>query len=245
METYYTTKQVQDLFKVDRITVYRMLQDGRLKGVKIGNQWRFPQREVERLLHGVELAEDVQPDSVFPIHCVQTIQNLYVSVSQFHALVIDSQGEPVTEFSKNAPFCQLMHTSPEGRAFCQSCWKQFTEEQKEKLVLHTCQAGISYYGAAIENQNKVQGIFLSGQFFDQPVTHDELTRRGQELAEECHLDAEKLLAAMQEIPTISDEQKKQLQQHPLAAAEAIESILQERSGFLDRLQQIADLTQRL
>ena len=45
MENYLTTKQVQDLFKVDRITIYRMLQDGRLKGVKIGNQWRCCQQD--------------------------------------------------------------------------------------------------------------------------------------------------------------------------------------------------------
>ncbi len=52
MDDLLTTKQVQDILKVDRITVYRMLNDGRLKGVKIGQQWRFPAREVERLLSG-------------------------------------------------------------------------------------------------------------------------------------------------------------------------------------------------
>ena len=49
-DTLLTTRQVQELLRVDRITVYRMLNDGRLKGVKIGQQWRFPAREVERLL---------------------------------------------------------------------------------------------------------------------------------------------------------------------------------------------------
>jgi excisionase family DNA binding protein len=39
---YLTTRQVQNILQVDRITIYRMLQDGRLKGVKIGQQWRFP-----------------------------------------------------------------------------------------------------------------------------------------------------------------------------------------------------------
>ena len=75
MENFLTTKQVQDLFKIDRITVYRMLQDGRLKGVKIGNQWRFPQREVEKFLSGenVDPPVAIESDSVFPIHCVQTI----------------------------------------------------------------------------------------------------------------------------------------------------------------------------
>jgi excisionase family DNA binding protein len=50
MTDLLTTRQVQEILKVDRITIYRMLQDGRLKGVKIGQQWRFARREVERLL---------------------------------------------------------------------------------------------------------------------------------------------------------------------------------------------------
>ena len=48
MGDLFTVKQVQDLLKVDRITVYRMLQDGRLKGIKVGHQWRFNQSEVQR-----------------------------------------------------------------------------------------------------------------------------------------------------------------------------------------------------
>ena len=49
MDNLLTTRQVQDRLKVDRITIYRMLQDGRLRGVKIGQQWRFPEKEIERL----------------------------------------------------------------------------------------------------------------------------------------------------------------------------------------------------
>ena len=45
MAELLTTKQLEDLLKIDRITVYRMLNDGRLKCVKIGNQWRFPRNE--------------------------------------------------------------------------------------------------------------------------------------------------------------------------------------------------------
>ena len=79
MTDLLTTRQVQDLLKVDRITVYRMLQDGRLKGIKIGQQWRFPRAEVERFL-GVSPAATAQPaisDPAFPTHCVQTIQDLF------------------------------------------------------------------------------------------------------------------------------------------------------------------------
>ena len=51
MEELLTTKQVLDILQVDRTTIYRMLKDGRLSGVKVGQQWRFPRSEVEDLLY--------------------------------------------------------------------------------------------------------------------------------------------------------------------------------------------------
>ena len=38
MPNLLTAKEVQELLSVDRTTIYRMLKDGRLKGVKVGNQ---------------------------------------------------------------------------------------------------------------------------------------------------------------------------------------------------------------
>ena len=68
MGDLYTVKQVQDLLKVDRITVYRMLQDGRLKGIKIGHQWRFNASELEHLLgwrHQLIMA-NLNPPVIYP-----------------------------------------------------------------------------------------------------------------------------------------------------------------------------------
>jgi excisionase family DNA binding protein len=47
-----TTKQLQELLSIDRTTVYRMLKDGRLTGIKVGTQWRFSRDEVDALLSG-------------------------------------------------------------------------------------------------------------------------------------------------------------------------------------------------
>ncbi len=49
MAVYLTTREVQDLFKVDRSTIYRMAEDGRLPAVKVGRQWRFPSERIESL----------------------------------------------------------------------------------------------------------------------------------------------------------------------------------------------------
>ena len=122
MEDLLTTRQVLEYLKVDRITVYRMLNDGRLKGIKIGQHWRFPRSEVERLVNGAPSTEErrngepptagrrdgdtqpepgqAEPSSSFPTHCAQTIQDLYSEVSQISALIVDLDGEPLTEITQ-------------------------------------------------------------------------------------------------------------------------------------------------
>lgn len=245
METFLTTKQVQDLFKVDRITVYRMLQDGRLKGIKIGNQWRFSQKEIERLLNGVSLPEEVEGDSVFPVHCVQTIQNLYSSVSKFNAFVVDLDGELVTKASRETTFCRLMHLSRGGKEACRASRKQFLSAAKEGKSEFKCHAGLSYVGAPIVDQGRIQGLFISGQFFLKQPSEQQLIQKSEQLAREFQLDPDALLDALHHVPTLTHEQSEHLREQPAAAAQAIESIMTERSSFMNRLQQIADLTQNL
>jgi len=58
-----TAKQVQDLLHVDRSTVYRMADDGRLPAVKIGRQWRFPAAAIDTLLGGLDAAGGIEPST--------------------------------------------------------------------------------------------------------------------------------------------------------------------------------------
>lgn len=46
-----TARQVQTMLEVDRSTVYRMAEDGRLPAIKVGRQWRFPHERIIDLLH--------------------------------------------------------------------------------------------------------------------------------------------------------------------------------------------------
>jgi excisionase family DNA binding protein len=48
--TLLRTRQVQALLQVDRTTIYRMVESGRLPAIRVGKQWRFPQPEIERWL---------------------------------------------------------------------------------------------------------------------------------------------------------------------------------------------------
>ncbi len=210
MNDLLTSRQVQDILKVDRITVYRMLQDGRLKGVKIGQQWRFPLNEVEKLL-GVNLpaAESpfASPDPGFPAHCVQTIQDLFAEVGQISALVINMQGEPLTQISRPTRFCQMLLSTPTGQHACQVSWQGFARDSAAingagGSKFFTCQAGLQYIGAPIFDRDNQVGLFLAGQFYWQPPDPREETERVRRLAAAYHLPLEELRAAAKEIPAI-------------------------------------------
>lgn len=45
-----TALEVQELLHIDRSTVYRMAEDGRLPAIRVGRSWRFPAERIEALL---------------------------------------------------------------------------------------------------------------------------------------------------------------------------------------------------
>lgn len=246
MEDFLTTRQVQSILKIDRITIYRMLQDGRLKGVKIGSQWRFTRQELERLTSGEPPAESSPQSgsSNFPTHCVQTIQNLFSAVSQISALCIDSQGEPLTEPTGLCGLCQMMQQSPTGREACQASWKETARQITSGPRRITCHAGIQYIAAPFKDDDgKTAGFFLAGQFYWQAPEPHEQEERLRRLALAHSLPFEELQGAERTAPVIDPALHARVEQWPLTAAQAVQSILQERTRYIQRLQQIADLTQ--
>lgn len=246
MEELLTTRQVLEILKVDRITVYRMLQDGRLKGVKIGQQWRFPRREVDQLLNREPQApasNQTEPDSAFPTHCVQTIQDLFSDVSRIGAFILDRDGEPVTQMSGPCAFCHAMMASPAGQAACRACWKEFGEQSAAGDKYFTCHAGLNHVGAPITVKGERIGLFLVGPFYWQAADPREQAERVRRLASLHNLPGDTLQEAAQNVPVIPPERREQLEAWPFTAARAVQSILIERTGFMDRLRQIADLTQ--
>src|SRR6476659_8031903 len=133
MSELLTVKEVQDLLKIDRITVYRMLKDGRLTGVKIGHQWRFSRQEIDSLVSGSPSQQDhvalpsapLATDDL-PIHCVQMIQNVFSEIAQVAAVTTGADGQPLTGFSSSCAFCNLILSSEKGREGCVASWRRLS-----------------------------------------------------------------------------------------------------------------------
>jgi len=136
MASFLTTREVQDLISVDRSTVYRMAEDGRLPGVKIGRQWRFPSERISELF-GLELA--VEPDrsqsangSTSPDHELQqlllpdqaqSIADLLGELFGVMAVVTDIEGKPLTEVANPCGFYAAIADAPNAATACTQGWR--------------------------------------------------------------------------------------------------------------------------
>ena len=252
MSELLTTREVQNILKVDRITIYRMLQDGRLKGVKIGQQWRFPRDEVQRLLSGqtttggeapAESPEESQSAATLPVHCLQTVQNLFSSVSALGSLVIDASGEPVTALSGACALCRMLQESPAGARACRDSWREMAAGSANGERQFTCHAGLTSITAPIMDGNTLVGWILVGQALLSDADAQALLDQAPELARRYALPVSAVQESIRKAPIIPSSNHDQMHSWVKDASRAMESILQERTGFIVRMQQIADLTQ--
>jgi len=243
MDDILTARQAQEILKVDRITIYRMINDGRLKGNKIGQQWRFSRSDVEDLLNGLKLSDDsaqIADDRGLPVHCLQAIQDLFSAVSEFPAVLVNLQGEPITNSSEVCQFCQFVSTDPVASEKCQASRRGFAEEAAHGSRHFVCHAGLHYAGVPVKQSEKIIGLLL-GRGYRRQGNNDENNRFNRVTL--SHIPQEQLQAAYQTAPEFPAEQENKLDSWAAATAQAFESILQERSAFARRLKKIADLTQ--
>jgi excisionase family DNA binding protein len=214
-----TTRQLQKLLQIDRTTIYRMLKDGRLTGVKVGKQWRFKRQEVEALLsrapfvesdRGPESASPPPPIKIIPLACLQVIQNVFAESTGVGAVIITLNGELLTKLSNCCRFCDLIMTTESGRRGCIDWWRRLASQPEDQPQFTTCNAGLQYARARIKVDSHFEGMLIAGQFYAEPPETDEEQARIQQLAKKHGLDAQILAEAAQELPVFDEHQRAQL-----------------------------------
>jgi excisionase family DNA binding protein len=245
MENLLTAKQVQDLLNVDRTTIYRMLKDGRLTGVKVGQHWRFGAREVNDILSGTTRVSETDaplPKNTLPLHCVQPVQDVFAEVAEVGAVTADKDGNALTRVSNSCDFCKLIMGSDEGRAACNASWRKLVNQEKTSPEFITCHAGLQYARARIEVQGELIAILIAGQFYVQKPDAQEEKERIQALAQKYHISEDLLLQASKQISTLDDRKVSQIGGWLERVAGTFEQISSERVNLMGRLRQIAEMS---
>lgn len=252
MDELLTTRQVQAHLQVDRTTIYRMLKDGRLQGIKIGQHWRFPRSSVEAML-----AEPVAPPvpvqsetpilslDAIPVHCLQAVQDVSAETVEVGAVTTDNVGQPLTEVSNSCRFCNLILNTESGRQACIQSWRELAQQSDAQPHFFTCHAGFQYARARIEVDGVTSAMLVAGQFFTGAPNPAAREAQIQQLAKRHDLSADELRTADRHHNILSKSKQTKITAWLKKLADTFAIISLERADMLNRLQRIAQLSKMM
>jgi len=250
MNELLTTKQVQEMLRVDRTTIYRMLKDGRLQGVKVGSQWRFRTAEINAILHApspipqeTAAAEPPPPKSEpSPVACLQAVQDVSAETVGVGAIITDNDGLPISRLSNSYHFCDLIRNTESGQQACVDSWNGLSHQTAVNPKFTTCHAGLQTARARIEVNSVTTSIFVAGQFYtDMPKTAVQ-QQYIKQLASTHGLNAAALDEAINDIPILSLAKQEKLVEWLKKLAATFSVIGQERSEMIERFRRIISIS---
>lgn len=245
-----TTRELQNLLKVDRITIYRMLEQGRLPGFKVGGQWRFSRREIEEWLEAqrdaLTLMDEFPAASAsvpLPLHCVRNVQDVFAEALDVGAVTTDLNGTPLTRISHPCAFCEAVLSSSTGRNRCMEVWKGAGASDAHAPAPKQCHAGLSCMSMLVRVGGNPVAVFSACQFAlagsDEGAATAEHVRR---LARDLGLDEETLVTLRERVPVLADASVARLSRLVQRVSVTLSEIGDERLSLLSRLERIAEMT---
>jgi len=129
--SYLTTRDLQELIRVDKSTIYRMAEAGRLPAVKVGRQWRFPEEAVmawlgaapapgdEAIHAGPGLADGLPPE------VAQSVADLAADAMGVMVIITDMDGVSVTQIANPCGLVAAMAREASVLARCITTWKHY------------------------------------------------------------------------------------------------------------------------
>jgi len=255
MADLLTTRQLQELLQVDRVTIYRMLSDGRLTGFKVGGQWRFSRQEIEKWLQEqratLEIAEtsnttddDDSPSNVLPLSCIQAVQSVYAEALGVAAVTTDLGGSPLTTVSNSCEFCNHVLATDEGCRRCATSWQVPAGSGRHPPPIRTCHAGLLCLSTPIQVDEDWIANVASCQFATRPPegAGGAWLCNVPTLAAELGLAEDKLQAAAEGMHTLDESELPRIARLLEQVANTLAEIVQERAKLMDRLRRIAEMT---
>jgi len=192
-QSLLTARQVQTMFGVDRSTVYRMAEDGRLPALKIGRQWRFRPEEIERLLvasPGTATLNGTPP--ALPASASAVVE---VAADLLGVMMVasDMHGRPLTGVANPSRWFAARADDPASLADCVAEWKVLADEPDFEPQFLTGQLGFQCARAYIRSGASLVGMVLAGGVAPPGSDSDEL----------YHLDAAQRSLVLAALPKVA------------------------------------------
>lgn len=238
-----TAAEIQDILHVDRSTVYRMAEDGRLPAIKVGRQWRFPATQFDAWLAAQGLSEPPAPfgglpeaetlEALLPLECVQLIQDTFAETAGAMIVITDMTGKPITQVSNPCGLFAALQDSPQVWEQCVAHWRHMatTIDLEPRFTRSTL--GLLCARGMIRTAAELKGIVFVGGFAppDWPPDAAEIAR----MAADLDVDPAELAAHLHEVHTLADDKEAGMLLLVQRIANIVSHILHERGRLMAEL----------
>lgn len=261
MADMLTAKDVQDLLQVDRSTVYRMAESGRLPAIRVGKQWRFPAAQIQEWVAD-QMGEPLpmtaakqhshtsgsMPEmgngngdlaSLLPLECVQLIQDSHADLLGVMLVITDMQGKPITQPSQPCGLFSAINKSPDAIQRCISSWQDLGQDIAIEPVFHISHLGLLCTRGLIRVGMELKGMVVAGCVApNEWPPSDEQVRQ---MAVEFGVASPLLKPRLHEVFHLNEEQKSIVLTTVQQVANIVAHIVKERLDLVGRLDAIAGL----
>ena len=254
MVDFLTTHDVQDLLQVDRTTIYRMVESGRLPAIRVGKQWRFSRAEIEQWLGNAKLAVKpapvVPPAAVsgaapalreqLPLACAQLIQDGFADVLGVMMVITDMQGQPVTQFSNPCGFYTALTKDPAAIGQCIRGWQQLAANPAIEPRFFPSEMGLLCARGLIRVGAELKGMLVLGGIAPEvwPPPAEQLER----LAGQFGLSMMEVAPHVEAVYRLDKTAQERALRFVQRIADIFSHIANDRNALCGRLQAIASLT---
>ena len=239
-----TTPEVQRLIRVDRSTIYRMAEDGRLPAVKVGRQWRFPEDRLRDWLRAQGAAAGGSPAPTGLQACLtpgalQAVADLLGEAMGVMVLITDLEGRPLTTPSNPCGLFEAAHRYAGVLDRCIDSWRTLAAELDLDAQWRATPFGFLCARSLIRQGGRLVGMVVAGGL--EPPSWPPAPDQAAALAEGLGVPAAVITEHAAEVHRLDARERERVLLLLPRSAAFLSRLAAERSELVGRLDAIAAL----
>lgn len=245
---FLTARELQEILHVDRTTIYRMADAGRLPAVKVGTQWRFPRRQMEEWLsaqmggqvpalfngapHRNTVAHSLPPAAppaeTLPLESIQLIQDTFADALGIMIVVTNLEGRPLTRSSNPCGLLRVVEAQEDAYMRCLQWWAEMARRPAMQPAFIRSPMELLCARAFFRVGSELRGMVIFGGVAPQewPPSGETVARTAQLLG----LEAATFGLHLDEVYTMDGERERRLLDFVQRVADIITQLLSEQTG---------------
>jgi excisionase family DNA binding protein len=252
MTSLLTAKELQAILQVDRSTIYRMAESGRIPAVKVGRQWRFPSEQISSWLavpgspaptlpplEEVATAPDGSLSDLLPREYVDDMAELLGGLLGVMVVVTDMQGSPLAKAANPCGLFAAIDENDDAVARCVASWKKLAGGVDLQPRFTPSHMGLLCARSFIRVGSELKGMVLVGGIAPDvwPPDSNEL----EAIAEAFRVPMDLVENHVHEVYRLDEADRQRVLSYLPRMAQMLSHIANERTNHLTRLDAIATL----